>query len=83
MKVLTNCPDCNVKPGKVHWIECYQERCSVCGERYLKCHCEGHDKKFARWTGIIPGKAEAEYLGLSLNDFYRQEWNKVFFIKPK
>ena len=83
MKVLINCPDCNVKPGKKHKNGCDWEQCSVCGEQRLGCDCVGHDKAFARWTGIIPGKAEAEYLRLSLNDFYMQEWNKVFFVKPK
>jgi hypothetical protein len=64
MNTLRTCPDCGAKPGKSHYRECDVECCSVCGGQRLQCNCKGHDKKFARWTGIWPGEAEAAFLGL-------------------
>lgn len=79
---LTVCHDCGVQPGQPHKEGCETELCSVCGGQRLQCSCKGHDKEFARWTGIWPGKAEAEFLGFNLNDFYEQ-LGDTFFIKPK
>jgi len=45
--------------------------------------CEEHDPAFARWTGIWPGKLEAKYLKIDLNEFYRQGYEQIFFVKPK
>jgi hypothetical protein len=84
MNELTNCHDCGAEPGEPHKSGCDTERCSVCGGQRLQCEseldCEGHDKYFARWTGIWPGKAEADYLGLDLNTFYAK-YGDLFFIK--
>ena len=46
------------------------------------CDCEDHDPFFARWTGLWPGFAEAQTLGVDLNEFYSQGFYKFFFIKP-
>lgn len=81
--ILKNCHDCNAKPGEPHMEGCDVERCSVCGGQRLVCSCEGHDPKFSRWTGFWPGSLEAEALGIDLNTFYSQGYNKIFFIKPK
>jgi len=81
MNKLTNCHDCGAKPGQKHKSGCDVERCSVCGGQRIQCSCEGHDKLFAKWTGIWPGKAEADYLGIGLNEF--EEYSKIFFIKKK
>jgi hypothetical protein len=82
MNRLYDCHDCGAAPGEIHGEGCDTERCSVCGEQRLCCDCEGHDKAFARWTGIWPGKAEAEYLGVDLNTF-DIKFSDLFFIKPK
>ncbi len=85
MNKLTNCHDCGAKPGECHKDGCDTEVCSVCGRQRLQClsegHCINHDKSFARWTGIWPGKAEAEYLGISLNDMWKHR--DIFFIKQE
>ncbi|MCK4814333.1 hypothetical protein KA005_01070 [bacterium] len=79
---LKKCHDCGAKPGEIHQDGCDTERCSVCGEQRLCCDCEGHDKAFARWTGIWPGYAEAQLLNLDLNQFALKGYEKIFFIKP-
>jgi hypothetical protein len=79
---LKNCHDCGVKPGEVHLPNCDVERCSMCGLQRLCCECEGHDPAFARWTGIWPGLAESELLGIDLNEFDRRGLHQVFFVKP-
>ena len=79
---MTNCPDCNAKPGNIHVDGCNVERCSVCGGQRLQCECADHDPKFARWSGWWPGWLEAEALKIDLNEFYMQGYNKIIFIKP-
>ena len=76
---LKNCHDCGAKPGERHYNNCDVERCSVCGGQRLQCDCEDHDKDFAKWTGIWPGKAEADYLGIDLNEF--SKYSDIFFIR--
>lgn len=80
---LVNCPDCGVKPGEMHLGGCDIQRCSVCGDQLLSCGCLGHDRAFARWTGIWPGYAESRALGIDLNGLYDNDMYKIFFIKPK
>ncbi len=87
MGELRDCPDCAVKPGEVHDDGYDVENCSGCGSQRLSCgvfeeRCENHDPLFARWTGIWPGEIESEYLGLDLNQFTIQGYNKIFFVKP-
>lgn len=79
---LQRCHDCGAEPGQPHRHACDVERCSVCGDQRLCCTCEGHDRAFARWTGLWPGSAEAGALGVDLNEFQRRRFNRIFFIKP-
>ena len=81
-KQLHKCHDCNAEPGQPHEDGCDTEQCSVCGGQRLQCVCPGHDPLFARWTGLLPGGAEADHLGIDLNEFHRQGLNLTFFIKP-
>lgn len=80
---LRRCPDCAVEPGQPHLVNCDVEKCSTCGDQRFNCNCKKHDKLFARWTGVWPGALESEALGVDLNEFYIQGYNKIFFIKPK
>lgn len=81
--IFPNCHDCGARPGEPHKDGCDTEVCSVCGNQRLCCECKGHDKGFARWTGIYPGKAESEFIGVDLNEFALYGYSKLFFIKPK
>ena len=83
MKKLSNCHFCRARPGEMHQRNCDVERCSVCGEQYISCSCEGHDPTFARWMGIWPGEAEANYLAIDLNELYAKGYDKIFFVKPR
>jgi len=79
---LRPCHDCGAKPGQRHRRGCDTECCSVCGGQRLQCDCQGHDRDFARWSGIWPGFAESMVLGIDLNEFHRRGLHKVFFVKP-
>lgn len=79
---LRDCHDCGAKPGQPHRPGCDTEQCSVCGGQRLQCRCKGHDRAFARWTGIWPGDAESKALGIDLNEFHRRGLHRVFFVKP-
>lgn len=78
---LSDCHDCAAKPGEQHRDGCDTERCSVCGGQRMCCNCKGHDKDFSKWTGIWPGGAEADWLGIDLNEFHSKGFEKIFFIK--
>lgn len=80
--ILPRCGDCGVIPGQPHDDGCDVERCSVCGGQRIQCDCVSHDKLFARWTGFLPGEAEAEMLGLDMNGFHARGFHKLFFVKP-
>jgi hypothetical protein len=80
--ILSRCHDCGAIPGQPHDDGCDVERCSVCGGQRIQCDCVGHDKSFARWTGLWPGEAEADMLGLDMNGFYAKGFHKLFFVKP-
>lgn len=81
MNELKNCHDCDAKPGEIHLDCCDVERCSVCGDQLMCCGCDEHDKYFARWTGITPGVAECQYLGMNLNEFYECGLYEIFVKK--
>jgi len=86
---IRDCPDCAAKPGREHLPGCDVERCSVCGRQAISCGACGEerpgefDPAFSRWTGLWPGHAEAEALGVDLNQFHVKGYHKVFFVKPR
>ena len=82
IKDLRTCIHCDVNLGEKHISGCSIERCSVCGGSRIDCKCVGHDRAFAKWTGLNPGEAEAKYLGLFLKDIEGPVFRKAFFIKP-
>ena len=83
VRKLTKCHDCGAEPGQPHKSGCDTEVCSVCGGQKLMCDCKGHDPLFARWTGLWPGAAESEMLGMDLNAFYAKGLNRIFLVKPQ
>ena len=80
---LKPCPDCAVVPGQPHREGCDVERCSACGmQRIAYCHESEHDPLFSRWTGIWPTDAEAQFVGVDLNEFVKQGFQAVMTVKP-
>lgn len=89
---FSECPWCKALPGQPHEPGCRIERCSVCGGLRFRCRqdnpsgredsCPSHDRAFARWTGIIPGEAEAYYMSADTEEFVNK-YKAMFFIKPK
>ena len=45
------CGVCLASLGEPHDEDCVSARCSVCGQGWYFCRCEGHDPKAAPWTG--------------------------------
>ena len=82
-ETLTACHDCATAPGQPHRPGCDVEVCSVCGGQRLQCRCRGHDRAFARWTGLWPGKAEATMLGMDLHQFAVAGLPTIFHVKPR
>ena len=94
---MIDCPECGAKPGQVHEIGCDIETCSCCGGQRLSCFCpiRSHDRKFARWTGFMPGTLECialnyftdpkPILGImpDYNRFYFEGLHKIFLVKPR
>lgn len=78
---LKRCPSCGCRPGEIHDDNCDVERCSVCGCQRYYCDCIGHDKEFAMWTGMWPGTHQCEVLNIDMNQFYKLELYKKYFIK--
>lgn len=83
---LPDCSNCGARPGTVHQDGCDIERCSVCGGQRMVClwtgTCRDHDKAFARWTGLYRGAAEADALGMDLNQLILDGTYRAFFVKP-
>ena len=81
MEELTNCHDCDAKPGQIHTPGCDVERCSYCGGQKMCCSHAKHDPAFARWTGLWPGKAECDALGITLNEVHHG-LAEILYCKP-
>jgi len=64
LPAIGNCPECDAVPGQVHKAACDVERCSACGWQRVRCRCETHDNRFARWTGFWPGELECLAVGM-------------------
>lgn len=60
---LHNCPDCGVAVGNAHNNQCDVERCSVCGQQWITCHCNDHDPMKSVWTGEWP-TSQPSFLGV-------------------
>jgi hypothetical protein len=80
---IRKCPDCGVAPGTPHEDGCDVEICSACTSQRLQCACPTHDKQFAMWRGIWPGQAEAECLGITLNQLRGPLRELVFKKAPR
>ena len=80
---LPNCHDCGEKAGQPHLDDCDMENCSVCGGQKIFCDCKGHDKNFARWTGIWPGEAECLALGLYCKWDMKSGWVECDKFDPE
>lgn len=80
-EIFRDCHDCGAQPGQMHMRGCDTEHCSVCGGQRIQCSCKGHDPAFARWTGFWPGRAEAELLGVTLNEL-RGDIAAALYMKP-
>lgn len=52
------CPDCGVKPGEIHLVNCDVARCTKCGGQRLSCDCEDEEGGDDVWTGLWPGYKE-------------------------
>lgn len=57
---MSKCPDCGVKPDKMHYPNCGVARCPECGRQMLSCGCEWRP---SFWSGEWPGVMECREFG--------------------
>lgn len=73
-----NCPDCAVKPGKLHKRGCDVERCPLCGGQAISCGCEWCPKIVRLpWTGVWSGEAECKEYGFFQKDGVSPDLNRL------
>lgn len=79
------CPDCAVKPGEPHDVNCDVPRCPIHKIQALMAPCEGCPQNPCKliWHGVWPGKWECYKLGLVTFDtatdcimFDLNEWHR-------
>ena len=80
MTIQEKCPDCGTQAGNLHEDQCDVQRCSVCGQQWITCRCDGHDPIKSVWTGDFPKKKDvAESVKLSKDKRIGVEPSQCFF----
>ncbi|MFC8895830.1 hypothetical protein [Streptomyces cinereoruber] len=64
----TNCPDCNVPPGKMHDDRCDIARCALTGWQRSGCTHPSSTMCNTRWDGLYPGIVECFERGWTIPD---------------
>lgn len=72
---VSTCPDCAVKPGKVHTEGCDVDKCVTCGVQMLM-HAISTCKKpvSSVWSGLWPGVKECYEQKLICFDTVTNQW---------
>ena len=70
----STCPDCGVKSGEKHTLNCDVARCINCGAQHLMCDCDNPEVDI--YTGLWPGIKECyEQRLICRGDYGVGEWS--------
>lgn len=63
LEQMMRCPDCGVRLGRRHLLNCDQETCPICGRQAISCTCHCYDPQGKPKKGFL--RKRRAYIGIS------------------